>query len=279
MRGVRIHAFSASSSIANSSITVRRQHCSPMATGQSRRLGFDNGTSKHWDKFYKRHQNKFFKDRHYLEKDWGHYFNDDNSATSSGKVVLEVGCGAGNTIFPLVATYPKLFVHACDYSPRAIALVKSHVDFNEDQVNAFVCDVGNDDLCDRIMPSSIDVITLIFMLSAVCPKKMPLVLKNIKKVLKPYGYILLRDYAIGDYAQVELHKRNQVISENFYLRGDGTSAFYFSEECLSTLFMSAGFRTVDMDIYNRQIQNRSRNITMCRRWIRAAFSQFACGIP
>ena len=39
--------------------------------------------------------------------------------------------------------------------------MQSHMDFNEDQVNAFVCDVGNDDLCDRIMPSSIDVITLV----------------------------------------------------------------------------------------------------------------------
>ncbi|GMP35152.1 hypothetical protein CsSME_00007722 [Camellia sinensis var. sinensis] len=147
----------------------------------------------------------------------------------------------------------------------------SHVDFNVDQVNAFVCDVANDDLCDKMMPSSIDVVTLIFMLSAVCPKKMPLILKNIKKVLKPNGYILLRDYAIGDYAQVELRKRNQMISENFYVRGDGTCAFYFSEEYLSTLFMSAGFSIVDMDTYSRQIQNRSRNITMFRRWTRATF--------
>lgn len=36
----------------------------------------------------------------------------------------QVGCGAGNTIFPLVATYPDIFVHACDFSPRAIDLVK-----------------------------------------------------------------------------------------------------------------------------------------------------------
>ncbi|GMP35151.1 hypothetical protein CsSME_00007722 [Camellia sinensis var. sinensis] len=264
---ISISASSSSSSSSSSSIvgcinTLRRQHCSPP-------LGFH--TSKYWDKFYKRHQNKFFKDRHYLVKDWGQYFYGDNTVSPYGKVILEVGCGAGNTIFPLIATCPKLFVHACDFSSHAIALVKSHVDFNVDQVNAFVCDVANDDLCDKMMPSSIDVVTLIFMLSAVCPKKMPLILKNIKKVLKPNGYILLRDYAIGDYAQVELRKRNQMISENFYVRGDGTCAFYFSEEYLSTLFMSAGFSIVDMDTYSRQIQNRSRNITMFRRWTRATF--------
>uniref|UniRef100_A0A5B6ZX39 Methyltransferase type 12 domain-containing protein n=1 Tax=Davidia involucrata TaxID=16924 RepID=A0A5B6ZX39_DAVIN len=182
----------------------------------------------------------------------------------NGKVVLEVGCGAGNTIFPLVTTYPKLFVHACDFSPHAIMLVKSHSDFNEERINAFVCNVVNDNLCNRIMPSSIDVITLVFMLSAVCPKKMPLILQNLKKVLKPNGHVLLRDYATGDYAQVELQNRNRMISENFYVRGDGTCSFYFSEDFLSTLFIRAGFSIVDMNIYCRQIENRSRNITMGR---------------
>lgn len=42
-------------------------------------------------------------------------------------VALQVGCGAGNTIFPLIATYPEIYVHACDFSQRAVDLVK--VDF------------------------------------------------------------------------------------------------------------------------------------------------------
>lgn len=39
-------------------------------------------------------------------------------------ISYQVGCGAGNTIFPLLATYPNLFAHACDFSPRAVDLVK-----------------------------------------------------------------------------------------------------------------------------------------------------------
>ncbi|CAI5524279.1 unnamed protein product [Closterium sp. Naga37s-1] len=35
------------------------------------------------------------------------------------RVVLEVGCGAGNTVFPLLADDPHLFALACDFSPRA----------------------------------------------------------------------------------------------------------------------------------------------------------------
>ncbi|XP_059641558.1 tRNA N(3)-methylcytidine methyltransferase trm141-like isoform X3 [Cornus florida] len=218
-----------------------RRHCSLSTTVRSLPLRIhddhhhspQNSAIKSWDKFYKRHQNKFFKDRHYLEKDWGQYFSDDNSESPNGKVVLEVGCGAGNTIFPLVAAYPKLFVHACDFSPQAITLVKSHVDFSEDRVDAFVCDVANNNLCDRIMPSSIDVVTL-----------------------------------------VKLQNKNQMVSENFYIRGDGTCSFYFSEDSLSALFTRSGFNIIDMNIYCRQIENRSRNITMDRRWIRAI-----CSLP
>ncbi|PIA46641.1 hypothetical protein AQUCO_01500290v1 [Aquilegia coerulea] len=129
---------------------------------------YDRKATKYWNDFYKRHHNKFFKDRHYLEKEWGQYFSTPTTIATtmnstdvhSSKVVLEVGCGAGNTLFPLLDAFPNLFIHACDFSPNAISLVKSNEDFREDQVNAFVCDLTRDDLCQRITPSSVDVVTL-----------------------------------------------------------------------------------------------------------------------
>ncbi|XP_031105766.1 tRNA N(3)-methylcytidine methyltransferase METTL2-like isoform X2 [Ipomoea triloba] len=227
---------------------------------------------KYWNDFYKRHQNKFFKDRHYLEKDWGrHFSNEDGDGDGKGKVVLEVGCGAGNSIFPLVAAFPRLIVHACDFSPQAVALVKSHENFDAERIHVFVCDAAKDDLSSEITSSTVDVVTLIFMLSAVSPNKMPSILQNCKKVLKPNGHILFRDYALGDSAQVKLHERNQMISQNFYFRGDGTCSFYFSKEFLSTLFVQAGFDVVDINTYCMEIENRYRNITMPRRWLRAVF--------
>lgn len=116
---------------------------------------YERDAKKYWDVFYKRHQDKFFKDRHYLDKEWGQYF-----AGEERRVVLEVGCGAGNTIFPLVATYPNIFVHACDFSPRAVNLVKTHKDYLETCVGAFVCDLTVDDLSKEISPSSVDIVTM-----------------------------------------------------------------------------------------------------------------------
>ncbi|XP_042021510.1 uncharacterized methyltransferase C3H7.11-like isoform X2 [Salvia splendens] len=224
---------------------------------------------KYWEKFYQRHQNKFFKDRHYFRKDWGKYFcGDEEGVSADGKVLLEVGFGAGNTIFPLVSVYPTLFVHACDFSIEALNLVKSHSNFDGKRMNVFTCDVTKEELCNRILPSSVDLVTLV-----ISPKKMPFVLQNLKKILKPNGHVLVKDYGVGDSAQVKLENRNQMISDNFYYRGDGTCSFYFSEDYLSNLFAEAGFCIVDLDTHCRQVVNHSRNMTFDRRWIRAIFKK------
>ncbi|KAL8522253.1 hypothetical protein ACS0TY_012405 [Phlomoides rotata] len=227
---------------------------------------YEKDAKKYWDIFYKRHQDKFFKDRHYLDKEWGHHFSGEGR-----RVVLEVGCGAGNTIFPLLATYPDIFVHACDFSPRAVNLVKTHKDFEETRVNAFVCDLTVDDLCAHVAPSSVDIVTMIFVLSAVSPGKMPTVVQNIRKVLKPNGRVLFRDYATGDLAQERFTGKDQKISENFYVRGDGTRAFYFSDEFLENLFKANGFNMEEHVLCCKQVENRSREIVMNRRWVQAVF--------
>ncbi|KAI4377833.1 hypothetical protein MLD38_015405 [Melastoma candidum] len=227
---------------------------------------YEREARRYWDMFYKRHQDKFFKDRHYLDKEWGHYFDG-----SWQKHVLEVGCGAGNTIYPLIATYPNVFVHACDFSSRAVDLVKTHKDFTENRIDAFVCDLTADDLSQFVPPASVDIVTMIFVLSAVSPEKMPLVLSNIRKVIKPNGRVLLRDYATGDLAQERFTGKDQMISENFYVRGDGTRAFYFSNEFLTNLFQENDFEVEEIGVCCKQVENRSRELLMNRRWVQAVF--------
>jgi methyltransferase-like protein 6 len=59
------------------------------------------------------------------------------------KVVLDVGCGVGNTVFPLLEVNPQLFFWAVDFSPRAISLlkVKSSFDFTYTLIKSLSDDV------------------------------------------------------------------------------------------------------------------------------------------
>ncbi|KDO73517.1 hypothetical protein CISIN_1g008457mg [Citrus sinensis] len=186
---------------------------------------YEREAKKYWDLFYKRHQDRFFKDRHYLDKEWGRYFSG-----AGRKDVLEVGCGAGNTIFPLIAAYPDVFVYACDFSPRAVNLVMTHKDFTETRVSTFVCDLISDDLSRQISPSSIDIVTM-----------------------------------------ERLTGKDQKISENFYVRGDGTRAFYFSNDFLTSLFKENGFDVEELGLCCKQVENRARELVMNRRWVQAVF--------
>ncbi|KAL1290015.1 hypothetical protein AAHE18_20G098200 [Arachis hypogaea] len=207
---------------------------------------YEREAKRYWDVFYKCH------------KDKGDYFSGEGK-----KVILEVGCGAENTIFPVIASYPDAFVYACDFSPRAIELVKTHEDFKESCVRAFVSDLTVDDLCKEILPSSVDIVTMIFMLSAVSPEKMPLVLQNVRKIIKPNGYVLFRDYATEDLAQERFSGKDQKFSDNFYVRGDGTRAYYFSNEFLTNLFRENGF------VFS--LSGQSCNVTLVLRWVQAVF--------
>lgn len=78
---------------------------------------------KHWDLFYKRNDTRFFKDRHWTTRE----FSDLLGLEEQGdpKVLLEVGCGVGNFVYPLIEDGLKFKqIFACDFSPRAVDLMK-----------------------------------------------------------------------------------------------------------------------------------------------------------
>jgi methyltransferase-like protein 6 len=76
-------------------------------------------------------------------------------------------------------------------------------------------------LLENVPPDSVDICTLIFVLSAIHPEKFDTALKNIHSVMKCGGSILFRDYGLYDMAQLRF-KPGHKIAEKLYMRQDGT---------------------------------------------------------
>lgn len=182
---------------------------------------------KHWDIFYKRNDTRFFRDRHWTTREFIELLENGTEDQTKGdctrsKRLLEVGCGVGNFVFPLIEDKCNhYYIFACDFSQRAVDFVKENKLYNEEYIRAFQCDITTNTVFDTIEPSSLDIISVIFVLSAIHPDKHSLVFQNLFNLLKPGGTVLFRDYGRYDMAQLRFKPGNK-IADNFYMRQDGT---------------------------------------------------------
>ncbi|XP_055925971.1 tRNA N(3)-methylcytidine methyltransferase METTL2-like [Argiope bruennichi] len=250
---------------------------------------YENEANQFWDKFYNIHENRFFKDRHWLftefpdlcinsepNEDENTSENISNKASAIQEKerinIFEVGCGVGNTVFPILETNmsSNVFVYCCDFSEVAVSLVKSNSLYNSDRCCAFVCDISSDVWEVPFEENSLDFILLIFVLSAIHPEKMQYAVNRLAKYLKPGGEILFRDY--GKYDMVELRfKPGRCLSQHFYVRGDGTRVYFFSEDEVHNLFTTAGLVKTQLYSSKRLQVNRGKQLKMYRIWIQAKY--------
>jgi methyltransferase-like protein 6 len=235
---------------------------------------------KHWDLFYKRNETRFFKDRRWTTREFNELLgleprgdvNSNGGDVQDGSIrLLEIGCGVGNLIFPLIEENKvDYFIYACDFSPRAIEFVKQNPLYNESKIIAFQCDVTTDSIFNYIKDCTLDIITVIFVLSAILPKYHEGVFKTLYKLLKPGGKVLFRDYGLYDMAQIRF-KPGHKIAENLYMRQDGTRSYFFSEDELSTLVGKCGFQIIENNYVYRRTINPKENINVERIFLQGKF--------
>ena len=260
--------------------------------------------------FYKNNTANFFKNRKWLRQEFP-VLASVTQAEAGPTTILEVGAGAGNTAFPILAhnENPNLRLHACDFSKRAVDLIRAHELYDERFIQADVWDVAapssssenghapSVSLPPGLSGSSVDLVLMIFIFSALSPAQWWQAVRNIHAVLKPGGQVLFRDYGRGDLAQVRF-KKGRYMDENFYVRGDGTRVYFFDRDQLACIWQgldksddaaetnpsaeergcvvsaspsSALFDVLDLGVDRRLLVNRQRKLKMYRCWLQGRF--------
>jgi len=230
---------------------------------------------RHWDLFYKRNETRFFKDRRWTTREFQELLTDEaDTDKQERRTILEVGCGVGNLVFPLLEeqtkeqnndnkSSPGFYFYACDFSPRAVDFVRSNALYDPEHITAFQCDITTQQVHDQIPSGSLDLCTMIFVLSAIHPDKFTDVIRNLWQLLKPGGLVLFRDYGLYDMAQLRFTPGNK-IAENLYVRQDGTRSYFFAEQELAQLFSRNGFDVVTNKYVHRRTLNRKEGIDVPR---------------
>ena len=325
--------------------------------------------AKNWNDFYRRNSTNFFKDRHWTWREFpellaetgprpvrvrpgrgrgvsagrSHRLDAWFSSIEQGVApsLLEVGCGVGNFVFPLLEQNKAVRVYACDFAKHAVELVKvrrwmtttphalsspltmpfpppspcpflpyhalsvpphhslsfpltmpfpsplpcpflspyhawivfrgqTNALYDPERCTAFVCDLTRDELAATVPAGTLDLVTMIFVLSAIPPEATVAALRNVANVLAPGGLILFRDYGLHDQAQLRFGPGHR-LEDQLYVRQDGTLALYFDKDWLAARVAEAGLEVVDMDYYIRETTNRKLDLHVDRIFVQGRF--------
>lgn len=247
---------------------------------------YEREASKYWHQFYKRNRDNFYKDRHYLHIVFPELApTPDATGNITPLKLLEVGCGVGNAVLPLLELHPTLEVHCFDFARSAIEILSQHPFATQSPPRLFpsvVCAV-NDEL--PVADESIDLILCFFVLSAIPPSAQGIVIRKLSRALKVGGKLLIRDYGRYDEAQLRFGKNNR-LADNHYVRSDGTLSYYFDLDDLDNLCCQGcikgpdesdilssptGLQREEAEYILRQYANRSKKEARHRVWVHAKY--------
>lgn len=262
----------------------------------------------------------FFKPRRYILKCFPCILNHcetDNSeeqiekCTQRHRLVLEVGCGSGSSCLPILKhcndENKPTTILACDCSAVAVDVCKSVIESSKDSIaiknfGAFVSDPSLEvEEAETTFPQDVkaaydkvtgeetasvndaglaDVVLMVFVLSAVPPKRVPRFMKQIFDATKSGGKICFRDYALYDLPMMRFKETHYVhstcsdsdgVAPRLYERGDGTLSRFFDLETVKSIFEASGFVEEELRFATVFNVNRKTGDRLKRAFVHSVF--------
>lgn len=228
-----------------------------------------DGEVDRWQIFYHNHETGlFYKPRRYLCQEFARYLpvNDASSGDTDEFIVLEVGCGHGCSIFPLIGRLsPSTKYIATDFSPQALHIMSQHPRYDESVVTLKCWDITQ---ASEI--GMAHVVLCVFVLSAIHPDQHVVVLRNLADTIECGGHILFRDYAEHD---MTMYRHKIRLGERLFRRLDGTLAFYFNDEYLRLIATSCELELIECSYATVCVKNRASRVSMNRVFIHVVFKK------
>jgi SAM-dependent methyltransferase len=220
--------------------------------------------ARDWEGFYQTHDNgQFFKSRKYLSKEF-------ESWLERSQLVLEVGCGYGCSIYPLLEAFPCLNFIATDYSVVALEILRGNRNYNPQRISVHQWDVTLPPDPVVVGTNHIDAVLMIFALSAVHPSNHLCVMLNLSSSLPEGSFVLFRDYGVHD---MTMYRHSIRHSENLFERSDGTLSYYFDLPSFVSLAQAAAFSVIEIKYATIINRNRKTGVEMRRVFVHAVLQK------
>ena len=234
-----------------------------------------DGQIDHWEAFYVKNQDAFFRDRTYFFRDFPEL---ESLPQDAALHVSEWGCGAGNSIWPLAAARPPWTFSAFDCSETAVKLVeqRAHSEQLESRVKASCWDPSDASRASPLAEASCDLALCIFFLSALpTAEALDTTLLALSRAVKPGGLVIIRDYGQYDMTMIRFAKKKGRLvpgqEQYVFQRADGTLTRFFTQQLLDAAFDQVGFDVVRSGYATRELRNRKTKIKMYRNWVSCVY--------
>ncbi|XP_004718149.2 mRNA N(3)-methylcytidine methyltransferase METTL8 [Echinops telfairi] len=239
---------------------------------------YENDASKYWNTFYKIHKNKFFKDRNWLLREFPEILPVDQKTTINTRELSlnHVKTNMASCFSRMHCSPPEDKNH--DKKSAGWSDGQSWAGFD------FSIQASKENRKDPLKTDSFPGSSATFRIlevgcgagNSVFPilniLQMQSVVNRLSKLLKPGGMLLFRDYGRYDKTQLRF-KKGCCLSENFYVRGDGTRAYFFTKGEVHTIFCKAGLDE-KQNLVDRRLQvNRKKQVKMHRVWVQGKFQK------